>query len=697
MYSFLIKNRRSFVKLLIFVVVGFLLYILFVEGQKLETGTQIGNLKDGTGSMSSLRLSDIFDFTHPLSILILQILVIIIFSRALAWLMSHIGQPTVIGEIIAGIMLGPSLLGLFLPGTFAFLFPSDSLPKLEFLSQIGLILFMFIIGMELELTVLRKRAKEALFISNAGIVIPYIIGVTLAYFLYERFAPDGVGFISFSLFIGIALSITAFPVLARIVQERGMSKSPLGTIVITSAAIDDISAWGILAIVVAIANANAITGAIITIALSLIYIAIMIFLIKPFLDKISLRYTVHETISKTVVAVVFCMVLLSAFTTEAIGIHALFGAFMAGVIMPENIKFKRIMSEKIEDVSLVLLLPLFFVFTGLRTEIGLLNSGSLWGYAFLVFVVAITGKFAGTAIASRFVGLPWKDSLIVGALMNTRGLIELVALNIGYDIGVLSPEIFTILVLMALVTTFMTGPAMTFINFIFKTKELYASVNDFFKVLISFGPPKSGARLLDLVSQLFRNDKQKLRVTALHLTPNTEISKENAYQFEEHAFREINVVAADKEMIIATDYRTTQAVSKEITKTANRGKFNLLVVGSSRPLLGSDKTGGKARFFFDHVKTDVALIIDNGFDKIDRVLLVCINEESQNYLKTIADRFSNDILIDVEYLPSTRLRNEDYTQYDLIMTGVECFRTQRQVGANWTAGPVSIAIFSQYE
>lgn len=694
MYSFLRKNKRTFVKLLIFSVVGVLLYVVFKEGQKLETSSQIGHLNNGLHSISSLKLSDVFDFAHPLSILILQILVIIIFSRILAWMMSHIGQPTVIGEIIAGIMLGPSLLGMYMPETFGFIFPQESLPKLEFLSQIGLILFMFIIGMELDLSVIRRRAREALFISNAGIVIPYIIGVTLAYFLYDRFAPDGVGFISFSLFIGIALSITAFPVLARIVQERGISKSPLGMIVITSAAIDDISAWGILAIVVAIANASAITGAVITIGLSLVYIVIMIYLVKPFLERVSSRYTVHETVSKTIVAVVFCIVLISSFTTEAIGIHALFGAFMAGVIMPDNIKFKRIMSEKIEDVSLVLLLPLFFVFTGLRTEIGLLNSGSLWGYAFLVFAVAITGKFAGTAIASRFVGLSWKDSLTIGALMNTRGLIELVALNIGYDIGILSPEIFTILVLMALVTTFMTGPAMNLINYIFRTKELHTVISDFYKVLISFGPPKSGARLLDLVSQLFGNDKQKLRVTALHLTPNTEISKENAYQFEEQAFSKINEIAADKGMIIATDYRTTQAVSQEITKTANKGKFNLLVVGSSRPLLSSDKTGGKARYFFDRVKTDVALIIDNGFEKIDRVLLVCMNDESLGYLKSVADRFTDDIVVDIEYLPGTRLATDEYMQYDLIMTGVECFRTQRQAGATWTSGAVSIAVFS---
>lgn len=671
------------------------MYFVFSEGRELELAKNVVGEKDL--SQNSFDFSSVINIAHPLSILILQILIIIFFSRLLAKLMSAIGQPTVIGEIIAGIMLGPSLLGTYFPELFSFIFPRESLVKLEFLSQIGLILFMFIIGMELELGVIKKKAREALFISNAGIVIPYIFGVSLAFFLYERFAPEGVGFISFSLFIGIALSITAFPVLARIVQERGMTRSPLGMIVITSAAIDDISAWGILAVVVAIANAGAVTGALITIGLSLVYIVFMIYVVKPFMNRLAIKYAVRETISKTVVAYVFSLMLISSFITEIIGIHALFGAFMAGVVMPENRRFKAIMAEKIEDVSLVLLLPLFFVFTGLRTEIGLLNSSSLWGYTFLVIAVAITGKFAGTAIASRFVGLRWKDSLIVGALMNTRGLIELVALNIGYDIGILSPEIFTILVLMALITTFMTGPAMTFINYVFRPSETIATVHDLFKVLISFGPPKSGARLLEMVSQLYYNGKHKLRVTALHLTPNTEISKENAYRFEEQAFTEINEVAAEKGMIIATDYRTSQSVTQEITKTANRGKFNLLVVGSSRPLLGSDKTGGKARYFFERVKSDVALVIDNGFNQINNVLIVCMDQESKDYLETISSRFSDHITTDTYMLDAVKTEGPDYTRYDLIISGVECYRLQRQAGASWTTGNVSIVVFSQYE
>lgn len=683
--------------MLILAVVALCLYVVFKAGQGLQESKGVFNSAESIRNITSFDLRGALSFEHPLSILILQILVIIVISRVFAWIMSLIGQPTVIGEIIAGIMLGPSLLGMFFPGISLFIFPPESLSNLQFLSQIGLILFMFIIGMELDMGILKQRAKAALFISNTSIIFPYLLGVILAYFLYEQFAPEGAGFVSFSLFMGIAMSITAFPVLARIVQERGITKTALGMIVITSAAINDITAWGILAVVVAIANATAISGAVATILLSLVYIALMLLVVRPFLDRIASRYTVKETVSKTIVAAVFGIMLLSAYITEILGIHALFGAFMAGVIMPQNLKFKSIMAEKIEDVSLVLLLPLFFVYTGLRTQIGLLNSGSLWMSALIVIVVAVTGKFIGSAVAARVTGQSWKNSLTIGALMNTRGLIELVALNIGYDIGILSPEIFTILVLMALITTFMTGPAMTFINYLFKPVESIATVSDLFKVLISFGPPKSGARLLELVSLLYLNDKHKLRVTALHLTPNTEISKENAYQFEEQAFTEINEVAEERGMIIATDYRTSQAVTKEITRTANRGKFNLLVVGSSRPLLSSDKTGGKARYFFDKVKSDVALVIDNGFEEVKKVLIICMDDESLVYLQSVAERFNDDIITETVHLGQGKMLTRDFTKFDILMTGVECFRTQRQSGASWTQGDVTIVVFSQYE
>ncbi|HLN52924.1 MAG TPA: cation:proton antiporter [Lentimicrobium sp.] len=678
------------------ILVGVVLYLTFTAGESLE-GKEIGKTVARVHAGNTIDFLKAINVRHSMSILILQILVIVVISRVLGRLMSLIGQPTVIGEIIAGIMLGPSLLGMFFPEVSSFLFPAESLSNLQFLSQIGLMLFMFIIGMELDMGIIKQRAKAALFISNTSIIVPYLMGVVMSYYLYERFAPRGADFISFALFMGIAMSITAFPVLARIVQERGITRTPIGTIVITSAAINDITAWGILAVVVAIANATAITGALITILLSLVFIFVMLLGVKPLLEKLAVNYTVQETVSKTIVAAVFSVMLISSFITESIGIHALFGAFMAGVIMPQNIRFKAIMAEKMEDVSLVLLLPLFFVYTGLRTEIGLLNDNSLWNTAWIVILVAVAGKFAGSAIATRLTGQSWKNSLTVGALMNTRGLIELVALNIGYDIGILSPEIFTILVLMALITTFMTGPAMSLINYIYRAKESLATVSGLFKVLISFGPPLSGARLLTLVNRLFSREKDHLSVTALHLTPNTEISKESALLFEEQAFRPINEIAREENLDVKTEYRTTQSVSQEITRTANRGKYNLLIVGSSRPLLSSDKTGGKARYFFENVKSDVALVIDNGFKDINRVLIVCMDDPSREYMYTVAARFNEHISTDIECLKDRKDLEHDYTQYDLIITGLECYRIHRQAATPWTLGPVSIIVFSRYE
>lgn len=680
-----------------FLIIGMIcliLYFLFQSGKQLEIARGLTAKTFLSNGASFIDLSSAVSFRHILSILILQIIIIIIISRIMGWLMSLISQPTVIGEILAGIMLGPSLLGMFFPEVFIWIFPLESLKNLEILSQIGLILFMFIIGMELDIGVVRQRAKDAFFISNASIVVPFLLGVGLAFFLYERFAPVGADFLSFSLFIGIAMSITAFPVLARIVQEKGITKTHLGMITITSAAINDITAWGILAIVVAIANATAIGNALVTISLSLVFIVVMLLIIRPILEKIANRFTVRETVSKTIVAAVFGIMLLSSYITEVIGIHALFGAFMAGVIMPQNIKFKSIMSEKMEDVSLVLLLPLFFVYTGLRTEIGLLNDSSLLGTAAIVIMVAVAGKFIGSAVASRITGQTWKNSLTIGALMNTRGLIELVALNIGYDIGILSPEIFTMLVLMALITTFMTGPAMAFINFIYRSKESLTKITGHFKVLISFGPPESGIRLLALISDLFRGEQNKLEITALHLTPSTNISAESADEFEEQAFRRIREIAGDKGLKVTTEYRTTEIVSQEITRTANKGKYNLLVVGSSKPLLSRDKTGGKARYFFENVKGDVALVIDNGFRKINKVLIYCMDKESSEYLQKISTRFGTDIEVDKVFIDGNNVLEKDYTQYDLIVSGLECYRGQRQAGAPWTSGPVSIVIFS---
>jgi Kef-type K+ transport system membrane component KefB len=409
---------------------------------------------------------------YPLSILLLQIIIILVASRVFGFLFRILGQQTVIGEIVAGVFLGPSILGWISPSLSAVIFPPSSFISLQFLSQIGLAFFMFVIGMDLDPDKIKNKTQDVIIISHVSIIFPFFLGVCISYFVFPELAPPGISFTSFSLFIGIAMSITAFPVLARIIKERGLTKTPIGVLAITCAAVDDVTAWCLLAAVIAIVKAGGIASSLFTIGLAISYIVFMIYFIKPWLQKISDRRIHKEKVDKTVISLSFFILLLSAYFTEIIGIHALFGAFIAGVIMPDNIRFKEILSDKIEDVSTILLLPIFFAFTGLRTQIGLLNDGHLWLYCILIIGVAILGKLIGSSFAAKIVGRNWKDSLSLGVLMNTRGLMELIVLNIGYDLGILGPEIFAILVLMALFTTFMTGPLLDFINFAYKGRQV---------------------------------------------------------------------------------------------------------------------------------------------------------------------------------------------------------------------------------
>jgi Kef-type K+ transport system membrane component KefB len=393
---------------------------------------------------------------HPLTLLLLQLIVILSAAHGLGALARFAGQPRVVGEILAGILLGPTLLGAVAPGATDFLFPPASLPNLQFLSQIGLILFLFLVGMELDWLSVRRAAAEAVVISHASIMVPYTLGVAISFVLYRDFAPPGTPFAAFALFMGIALSITAFPVLARIVRERGLLGQPVGSLALACAAADDATAWCLLAVVVALVRAASVPGALLTLVFAAGFALLMLVAVRPLLATLLRRVSDTSTLG-----IIFVVLLLSAFATEIIGIHALFGAFLAGVIVPAD---RRALAGRVENVALVFLLPIFFVLTGLRTRIGLLNQTYYWAVAVVITFLAVAGKFFGSALAARWVGLPWRPALMIGALMNTRGLMELVVLNIGYDLGILSAEIFAMLVLMALVTTAMTGPALDAID-----------------------------------------------------------------------------------------------------------------------------------------------------------------------------------------------------------------------------------------
>jgi len=635
-----------------------IMYLIVLKGEAFEFGKVTSTAENIVSQWQQFKDTYFHNITHPLAILLLQILTIIVTAKIFGFLCKKIGQPSVIGEIIAGIVLGPSFIGMYFPEFSGFLFPKQSLGNLQFLSQIGLILFMFIVGMELDLNILKKKAHEAVVISHASIIFPFALGIGLAYFIYQGFAPAEIKFLPFALFIGISMSITAFPVLARIVQERNLTKTKLGALAITCAAADDITAWCILAAVIAIVKAGSVVSAIYTILMALAYVFLMLKLVQPFLKRMGDIYSNKEGLSKPVVGVFFIILVASAYTTEVIGIHALFGAFMAGVIMPANTNFRNIFIEKIEDVSTLLLLPLFFVFTGLRTQIGLLNEPHLWQLCGVIILLAVTGKFVGSALAAKFVGQSWRESLIVGALMNTRGLMELVVLNIGYDLGVLTPEVFAMMVIMALVTTFMTGPALDLINRFLPEKDTSAIPETIeksgkYNILVSFGSPLRGRSLIRLANSFIKKAPQNATVTALHLSPSSDINQFNAIEYERDSFKPIKREAQKLNMTVDTLFKSTQDIDKEISETANAGNVDLLLVGIGRSvyegtLLGKilgftsniinpeklyDKITGKEKLFDNNIfdertkqiiksaKMPVGILLDKGLEKIETIFI----------------------------------------------------------------------------
>lgn len=635
------------------------MYRIVEQGKLLEVGRKIVSPSSNDSQWVQFLSSLFHNLQHPLALLLFQIITIVLVARVFGWIFRKIGQPSVIGEIIAGIVLGPSLFGLYFPDMKEALFPLDSLGNLQLLSQIGLILFMFVIGMELDLKVLKNKANDAVVISHASIVIPFALGVGLSYFIYQdkTFTPSGVEFLSFSLFMGIAMSITAFPVLARIVQERGIHKTRLGTIVITCAAADDITAWCLLAAVIAIVKAGSFVSSLYVIGLSVGYVLMMLFIVKPFLKRIGELYAKKDNIKKSVVAIFFLTLIVSSYLTEIIGIHALFGAFMTGVIMPDISKFRNVFIEKVEDVSLILLLPLFFVFTGLRTEIGLINEPYLWKITGFIILVAVAGKFFGSALAAKFVGQSWRDSLTIGALMNTRGLMELVVLNIGYELGVLSPKVFTMMVIMALVTTFMTGPALDLINFIFKTKDVIipseVKRSSDYNILISFGNNQKGKSLLRLANSLIKKQPDSSNVTAMHLTASDEMHSYNLEEYEKETFEPIVKESKKLDQPITTIFKATNDMETDIADIAHQGNYDLVLVGLGKSifegtLLGKvlgfttriinpdrllDKFKGKeglfenspfddrTRLIISKTKTPLGILIDKDLHEVQKVFV----------------------------------------------------------------------------
>ena len=633
---------------------------------------------------------------NPISILLLQILAILLVARLFSWICVKIKQPSVIGEILAGIVLGPSVLAKFLPEVSAFLFAPESLHNIDILSQVGLVLFMFVIGMELDLGVVKKRMKETLVISHASTIIPFSLGMLLAFYVYPIYAKGTVPFLSFALFIGIAMSITAFPVLARIIQERGMTKTHLGSITLASAANNDLTAWCILAGIMAIVQAGSIASLLFTLLFTIIYGVFMFFVVRPFMNIIGNLYNNKEVINKAMVGFIFIILVLSSYLTEVLGIHALFGAFIAGVVMPANMKFRHIMIDKIEDVALSLLLPLFFVSTGLQTEIGLLNTPELWLMCGLFTLIAIIGKFGGAAFSAKLVGESWHDSLRIGALMNTRGLMELIVLTIGYELGILPPVVFVMLVIMTIITTFMTAPLIGFIDYCFIARQrikdrIRPPKEPIYRLLLSFGRAKSGAIMLRVAQQLFGYGNRPLEVTALHITEGSDINPLHINEITETAFEPINDEAINLKMSLNKRYEISNNTTSDIVRIANEEEYDFLLIGSSIALsnepadreVGRGKRGlilnrfieriasskstllpgaflfDKTNQFVENVRCDVGVFVNRGLSVISKLLIVMYGDEDDFLLYNIERLVKKDNLAITLYDPTGKVAQSD--------------------------------------
>lgn len=397
--------------------------------------------------------------TDPLAHVLLALALITLAARGTGVLFQRfLRQPPVIGEIFAGLALGPSVLGAISPTLQTFILPPDAALFVGMIAKVGVVLFMFLVGLELDLRASKRQGQATVVIAHTSIVVPFLLGALLALVLYPLYASQDVDFTVFSLFIGVSMSVTAFPVLARILTDTGAQRTRIGGLALSSAAIGDATAWVLLAFVAGVATAE-VAGMAWTVAWAGMFVAVMFWIARPLLKRLA-DHEEHNTrpLSQSVLGIVFVALLLAGAATEFIGIHALFGAFLLGAVMQHDSRLAEQIRARMQDIVMVLLLPSFFAYTGMRTEVGLLESAQDWLMCLAIIVVATIGKFGGSFLAGRFVGLSWRESSAIGILMNTRGLMELIVLNLGLEMGVISPRLFTMLVIMALVTTFATTP-----------------------------------------------------------------------------------------------------------------------------------------------------------------------------------------------------------------------------------------------
>ncbi len=611
---------------------------------------------------------------------ILQIILILLFSRLIGVFFRRLGQPTVLGEIIAGILLGPTFFGYFFPQASSFLFPSNDLKVIDILSQLGLILFMFVIGMQIDFKLVLTKVQNSTLVSHTSLLIPFLSGLFVAKLLFENYAPANVYFNDYSIFMGIAFSITAYPILVKILKEKGLTKSPIGQLALSSSAFGDILAWILLAIVILLHKSSNWQVLSISIVFMMIYSLVMIYIFHPFLKRLSEIYVSRENLTRSAMAIVFIVLFLSSFLTEILGFHFLIGAFFAGVIMPSDQKLKDLISERIDYVALVFFLPLFFALVGLKTDLLLFNNLSSIIALLLIFIFAYSSKFITVLFTSRFVGMTWRDALSLGALMNTRGIIELIVITIAYQMNIFDPLIYTSLVVMTLCSTFLTRPLLKFFQSDAFDENAKQPLEAFRKILISFGQPSMGAALIKLSDFLFANYRDKTQITAIHITPTEVLSSIEESEYKQRSFAEIEELMKELKLDVEMVHKTTENVTYEILNQAKKMNSRFLFIGAAKSLFTKNILGGKIRSILNYAPCNVGVLLDNGLDRIKKVLILKRSTNSLGfekliyYIQKVHGKSINQMLLS----PFTSLSHEDFNDFQLVIVEIDLWKEREE-------------------